>query len=614
MPPNPHRHRPMHGPIRPSLTVIAVAAEFLQFLLTCASPKLSTTHHDPQMVATPDKPPWKFLPPCETQEKSLSLIEAYSEKWCELCCGYLRTIDWDVVAASALLYGFSTIISTSGRMKILLVKRFFIACLRITGNNGLSDDTSTMTVEVEESGIVPEKFRVASALRSSFNATVAQDTSGDYTRTTHAIVAAPVLPQRRDHTETKPGIYDEQVDVWINKTYIAPIGDDASTTKITRSRPRARGLSEIDDPERQDCGRGCAEFGEGYITEFSTAVSRVKFLSVKRFFIACFRITGNNGFSDDTSTMTVEVEVEESGIVPEKFRVASALRSSFNATVAQDTSGDYTRTTHAIAAAPVLPQRRDHTETKPGIYDEQVDVWINKTYIAPIGDDASTTKITRSRPRARGLSEIDDPERQDCGRGCAEFGEVLCVTVRVASALRSSFNATVAQDTSGGYTRTTQAIAAAPVLPQRRDHTETKPVIYDEQVDVWINKTYIAPIGDDASTTKITRSRPRARGFSEIDDPGRQDCGRGCAEFGEAIQASKIHIFRNKFPKVWIFQCLAASTKWVIAPFRSGCSNLQCPLTSLSKSVWAVSMASIRERLYINPRVYLPVVSIRIGR
>ncbi|KAK2975690.1 hypothetical protein RJ640_014484 [Escallonia rubra] len=33
-------------------------------------------------------------------EKVLSLIEAYSEKWCELCRGYLCTIDWDAVAAS----------------------------------------------------------------------------------------------------------------------------------------------------------------------------------------------------------------------------------------------------------------------------------------------------------------------------------------------------------------------------------------------------------------------------------------------------------------------------------------------------------------------------------
>ncbi|KAK2967974.1 hypothetical protein RJ640_015419 [Escallonia rubra] len=52
------------------------------------------------MVAAPDKPPQKFLPPCETQEKALSLIEAYSEKWCELYRGYLCTIDWDAVAAS----------------------------------------------------------------------------------------------------------------------------------------------------------------------------------------------------------------------------------------------------------------------------------------------------------------------------------------------------------------------------------------------------------------------------------------------------------------------------------------------------------------------------------
>ncbi|KAK2981564.1 hypothetical protein RJ640_002601 [Escallonia rubra] len=154
--------------------------------------------------------------------------------------------------------------------------------------------------------------RVASALRSSFNATVAQDTSGGYTRTTQAIAAAPVLPQRRDHTETKPGIYDEQVDVWINKTYIAPIGDDASTTKITCSWPRARGLSEIDDPEKQDCDRGCAEFGEGAPPNVSIKVAS----SVLR--------KGNNGFNDDTSTMTVE----ESGIVPEKFRGKPLSRRS----------------------------------------------------------------------------------------------------------------------------------------------------------------------------------------------------------------------------------------------------------------------------------------------
>ncbi|KAK3015849.1 hypothetical protein RJ639_007358 [Escallonia herrerae] len=192
-------------------------------------------------------------------------------------------------------------------------------------------------------------------------------------------------------------------------------------------------------------------------------------------------------------------------------RVASVLRSSFSATVAQDRSGDYTRITHAIAASPVLRQRRDHTKTKPGIYDEQVDVWINKTYIAPTSDDArSTTKITRSRPRTRGLSGIDDAEKQDCSKRCAEFGEV-------SSVLQSNFNAMVAQDRSGDYNRITHTIVVAHVLSQTRDYTKTKPGIYDEHVEVWSNKTYIALIGDGMSTTKITLRRRHARGFSGPD-------------------------------------------------------------------------------------------------
>ncbi|KAK2970370.1 hypothetical protein RJ640_012950 [Escallonia rubra] len=52
------------------------------------------------MAATPDKPPRKFPPPCWTQEEALSLIEAYRERWYELRRGYLRTADWDAVAAA----------------------------------------------------------------------------------------------------------------------------------------------------------------------------------------------------------------------------------------------------------------------------------------------------------------------------------------------------------------------------------------------------------------------------------------------------------------------------------------------------------------------------------
>ncbi|KAK3037008.1 hypothetical protein RJ639_029997 [Escallonia herrerae] len=70
------------------------------FLLTCAPLKSSTTHHDPQMAATLDKPPQKFLPLCRTQEEALSLIEAYRETWYELYYSNVRTTDWHMVAAT----------------------------------------------------------------------------------------------------------------------------------------------------------------------------------------------------------------------------------------------------------------------------------------------------------------------------------------------------------------------------------------------------------------------------------------------------------------------------------------------------------------------------------
>ncbi|KAK2981563.1 hypothetical protein RJ640_002600 [Escallonia rubra] len=85
-----------------------------------------------------------------------------------------------------------------------------------------------------------------SVLRSDFNATVAQDRSGDYIRITHTIVVAPVLSQTHDYAKTKPGIYDEHVEVWSNKSFIALIGDGTGTTKITHSRHHARGFSGPD--------------------------------------------------------------------------------------------------------------------------------------------------------------------------------------------------------------------------------------------------------------------------------------------------------------------------------------------------------------------------------
>ncbi|KAL0344564.1 UNVERIFIED_CONTAM: hypothetical protein Sradi_4287700 [Sesamum radiatum] len=49
---------------------------------------------------TVEKAPRRFPPPCWTQEETLALIEAYRERWYALRRGYLRTADWDAVAAA----------------------------------------------------------------------------------------------------------------------------------------------------------------------------------------------------------------------------------------------------------------------------------------------------------------------------------------------------------------------------------------------------------------------------------------------------------------------------------------------------------------------------------
>lgn len=52
------------------------------------------------VVDTAKKPQRRFPPPCWTQEETLALIEAYRERWYALRRGYLRTADWDSVAAT----------------------------------------------------------------------------------------------------------------------------------------------------------------------------------------------------------------------------------------------------------------------------------------------------------------------------------------------------------------------------------------------------------------------------------------------------------------------------------------------------------------------------------
>ena len=78
---------------------------------------------------------------------------------------------------------------------------------------------------------------------------------------------------------------------------------------------------------------------------------------------------------------------------------------TYNATVAQDRSGNYTSINDAIAAAPENSKSRYYIHVKPGVYKEYVQV--KKTNIALIGDAAATTIITGNKSNADGYKTYD---------------------------------------------------------------------------------------------------------------------------------------------------------------------------------------------------------------
>ncbi|XP_027182635.1 protein FIP2-like [Coffea eugenioides] len=61
---------------------------------------VTTTTVAPAAADAAGRPARKFPPPCWTQEETLALIDAYRERWYALRRGYLRTADWDAVAAA----------------------------------------------------------------------------------------------------------------------------------------------------------------------------------------------------------------------------------------------------------------------------------------------------------------------------------------------------------------------------------------------------------------------------------------------------------------------------------------------------------------------------------
>lgn len=76
----------------------------------------------------------------------------------------------------------------------------------------------------------------------------------------------------------------------------------------------------------------------------------------------------------------------------------------FNFTVSLDGLGNFTRVSDAIAKAPNFSTTRFYIHVKPGTYHEHVEVPAQKTFIALIGDDPSTTLIVDNRSNHTGFS------------------------------------------------------------------------------------------------------------------------------------------------------------------------------------------------------------------
>ena len=75
---------------------------------------------------------------------------------------------------------------------------------------------------------------------------------------------------------------------------------------------------------------------------------------------------------------------------------------SFDVTVSLDGTGNYVKISDAIAAAPNFSTKRFSIHVKLGTYKELIEVPPSKTFIALIGDDASTTIIVDDRSNGTG--------------------------------------------------------------------------------------------------------------------------------------------------------------------------------------------------------------------
>lgn len=81
--------------------------------------------------------------------------------------------------------------------------------------------------------------------------------------------------------------------------------------------------------------------------------------------------------------------------------------SQFDVIVAKDGSGNFTQISEAVSAAPDHSNQKYYIKIKAGTYVERVQVGIEKTNLAFIGDGMDETIITYDRSNQTGYGTIE---------------------------------------------------------------------------------------------------------------------------------------------------------------------------------------------------------------
>ncbi|XP_057957105.1 pectinesterase/pectinesterase inhibitor PPE8B-like [Malania oleifera] len=115
-----------------------------------------------------------------------------------------------------------------------------------------------------------------------------------------------------------------------------------------------------------------------------------------------------------------------------------------NVTVAQDGSGNYTKISDAVSAAPEHSRHQYNINIKAGIYSEYIEIGSKKTNLAFIGDGMEKTVITGNRSYGKGWKTFWSATVAINGHNCSAEKITIINSAgpnyRQAVALRSSSN------------------------------------------------------------------------------------------------------------------------------------------------------------------------------